>query len=305
MIVEAFDRHWRGAPKIRRIVYKPIPEPFTRAAALRNNEVDLIDTVPPNLAGELERVGGHPRAARAQHLDHLSRAQRLQEAALGRARAPGAQLRDRRGRDREERARRQRAPHGRGRSRRRCSASTPPSRATRPDPGAGPAAARGGRLPGRGRDHAGGARGPLPGRQGDRGGARRPVAEGGLQAARCRWRSGAPTSSAISASSSRTPTCSGSAGRCRTATSSTTWSPRRAAASTTRTRRWTRSSTRAAPPWTPRKRRKIYADLARAMVEDATWVFLMQQVDIYATRDRVTWTPRGDQWMLFHEATLK
>ena len=58
LIVEAFDRHWRGAPKVRRIVYKPIPEPFTRAAALRNNEVDLIDTVPPNLAGELERAGG-------------------------------------------------------------------------------------------------------------------------------------------------------------------------------------------------------------------------------------------------------
>ncbi|HJR01013.1 MAG TPA: ABC transporter substrate-binding protein, partial [Methylomirabilota bacterium] len=58
MIVEAFDRHWRGAPKVRRIVYKPIPEPFTRAAALRNNEVDVIDTVPPNLAAELERVGG-------------------------------------------------------------------------------------------------------------------------------------------------------------------------------------------------------------------------------------------------------
>ena len=55
----------------------------------------------------------------------------------------------------------------------------------------------------------------------------------------------------------------------------------------------------------PAKRKKVYADLARAMVEDATWVFLMQQVDIYATRDRVTWTPRGDQWMLFNEATLK
>ena len=55
----------------------------------------------------------------------------------------------------------------------------------------------------------------------------------------------------------------------------------------------------------PAKRKRIYADLARAMVEDATWVFLMQQVDIYATRDRVTWTPRGDQWMLLHEATLK
>ena len=124
MIVEAFDRHWRGAPKIRRIVYKPIPEPFTRAAALRNNEVDVIDTVPPNLAGELERARRHPGAARAEHVDHLSGAQRLQEAALGRAGAPGPQLRDRHGRAREERARRQRPPHGRARSRRRCSAST-------------------------------------------------------------------------------------------------------------------------------------------------------------------------------------
>jgi peptide/nickel transport system substrate-binding protein len=55
----------------------------------------------------------------------------------------------------------------------------------------------------------------------------------------------------------------------------------------------------------PAKRRKIYGDLARTMVEDATWVFLMQQVDIYAMRDRVTWTPRGDQWMPLHEAVVK
>jgi hypothetical protein len=31
----------------------------------------------------------------------------------------------------------------------------------------------------------------------------------------------------------------------------------------------------------------------------------MQQVDIYAARDRVTWTPRGDQWMPLHEVTVK
>jgi hypothetical protein len=28
-------------------------------------------------------------------------------------------------------------------------------------------------------------------------------------------------------------------------------------------------------------------------------------VDIYALRDRVEWTPRPDQWMLFHGASLK
>jgi hypothetical protein len=41
------------------------------------------------------------------------------------------------------------------------------------------------------------------------------------------------------------------------------------------------------------------------MVDDATWVFLTQQVDIYATRERVIWTPRPDQWLLFHDATLR
>ncbi|MBI2014903.1 MAG: ABC transporter substrate-binding protein, partial [Candidatus Rokubacteria bacterium] len=58
MVVEAFDRHWRGAPRIQKITFKPVPEPFTRAAALRAGEVDLITTVPPTLARELERVAG-------------------------------------------------------------------------------------------------------------------------------------------------------------------------------------------------------------------------------------------------------
>ena len=58
LTVEAFDKHWRGAPRIQRIVFKPIPEPFTRSAALRNGEVDVITTVPPSLARELESVRG-------------------------------------------------------------------------------------------------------------------------------------------------------------------------------------------------------------------------------------------------------
>jgi len=31
----------------------------------------------------------------------------------------------------------------------------------------------------------------------------------------------------------------------------------------------------------------------------------VQQVDIYATRDRVTWMPRGDQWMSLYDAIVK
>ncbi len=52
-------------------------------------------------------------------------------------------------------------------------------------------------------------------------------------------------------------------------------------------------------------RRKIYGDLARAMIEDGTWVSLLQQDDIYAMRESLAWTPRPDQWMVFHEAGMK
>ena len=37
----------------------------------------------------------------------------------------------------------------------------------------------------------------------------------------------------------------------------------------------------------------------------ATWVFLMQQVDIDGQRDWLAWTPRADQWMRFEAAALK
>jgi peptide/nickel transport system substrate-binding protein len=108
LIVEAFDRHWRGVPKLRRIVFKPIPEPFTRAAALRNNEVDLITTVPPNSGPRARASARHPRPPGAEHVDHLSRAQRVETAVVRRASAPGAELRQRRGRSGEKCAGRQR-----------------------------------------------------------------------------------------------------------------------------------------------------------------------------------------------------
>ena len=53
----------------------------------------------------------------------------------------------------------------------------------------------------------------------------------------------------------------------------------------------------------PAKRRKIYArPRARPWSRTPRGSSCMQQVDIYAMRDRVTWTPRGDQWMPLHEA---
>jgi len=62
MVVEAFDRHWRGAPAIPRLVFKAIPEPFTRPRPL---------TIPPPLtrpaplvAPAERRIPGPSRALR-------------------------------------------------------------------------------------------------------------------------------------------------------------------------------------------------------------------------------------------------
>lgn len=49
----------------------------------------------------------------------------------------------------------------------------------------------------------------------------------------------------------------------------------------------------------------VYRDLVRAMIDAATWAFFLQQVDMYASRDGLSWAPRSDQWMPLHEATIR
>jgi peptide/nickel transport system substrate-binding protein len=303
LIVEAFDRHWRGAPKIRRIVYKPIPEPFTRSAALRNNEVDVIDTVPPNLASELERVGGL-RVQRVpstwiiylglnafnkplsdvrvrQALNHATDVDALVKSVLD------------------------------GNGRRMAGPFTPQMF---------------------GFDASVKGYGPDPAR------ARRLLAEAGypdgveitLEAPAGRYQGDKEIAEALGGQWQK----AGFKPRVQV----TEWGAYfkrylgkqfqdayllglggpmqdgdelyNLVSSKGRGLYYKNEKVDALfdagrSTLDPARRRKIYADLARAMLEDATWVFLMQQVDIYASRDRVTWTPRGDQWMLFHEATLK
>jgi peptide/nickel transport system substrate-binding protein len=48
VVLDAVDHYYRGAPKIKRVVFRTIPEPSTRVAALRAGEVDLIEAVPPD-----------------------------------------------------------------------------------------------------------------------------------------------------------------------------------------------------------------------------------------------------------------
>jgi peptide/nickel transport system substrate-binding protein len=303
LIVEAFDRHWRGAPKVRRIVYKPIPEPFTRAAALRNNEVDLIDTVPPNLASELERAGGI-RVQRVpstwiiylglnalkkplsdvrvrQALNYATDADALVKSVLdGNARRMDGPF----------------TPHMFG--------FDPSVKGYAPDP------ARARRL----LAEAGYPDGveitleaPAGRYQGDKeiaealGGQwqkagfkpRVQVAEWGAYFKRYLGKQfqdayllglGGPMQDG-----DELYNLVSSKGRGLYYKNEKVDALFDAGRTT----------------MDPAKRKKIYADLARAMVEDATWVFLMQQVDIYASRERVTWIPRGDQWMPLHEAIVK
>jgi peptide/nickel transport system substrate-binding protein len=303
LIVEAFDRHWRGAPKIRRIVYRPIPEPFTRAAALRNNEVDVVDTMPPNLAAELERVPG----IRVQRVPSTW----IIYLGLNALKKPLSDVRVRQALNYATDVDALVRSVLDGNGRRMDGPFTPhmfgfdPSvKGYRPDP------ARTRHL----LAEAGYPDGlditleaPAGRYQGDKeiaealGGQwqkagfrpRVQVAEWGAYFKRYLGRQfqdayllglGGPMQDG-----DELYNLVSSKGRGLYYKNERVDALFDAGRST----------------MDPVKRRKIYAELARAMVEDATWVFLMQQVDIYATRERVRWTPRGDQWMPLHEAILR
>jgi peptide/nickel transport system substrate-binding protein len=47
VVLEANPDYWGGTPKIRRLVWRPIPEPRTRIAELKGGGVDLAGDIPP------------------------------------------------------------------------------------------------------------------------------------------------------------------------------------------------------------------------------------------------------------------
>ena len=47
IVLEANKDYWKGAPKIEKVVFKPIPERGTRIAMLKTGEVDIISELPP------------------------------------------------------------------------------------------------------------------------------------------------------------------------------------------------------------------------------------------------------------------
>ena len=54
LVLEANPDHWRGAPEVGEVVFRPIPELSTRVAALQSGDVDLITNVPAIRTGAVD-----------------------------------------------------------------------------------------------------------------------------------------------------------------------------------------------------------------------------------------------------------
>ena len=303
LVVEAFDRHWRGSPKIRRIVFKPIPEPFTRAAALRNNEVDLVTTLPPNLARELAPVAGiRVHSVPSTWIIYLG---------LNAFKKPLSDVRVRQALNyaTDVNAIIKNVLDGNGR-----------------------------RLEGPFTPQMFGYDATVKGYAHDPARAKRLLAEAGypdgveatLEAPAGRYQGDKEIAEALGgqwAKAGFKPRVQvaewgayfkrylgkqfqdayllGLGGPMQDGDELYNLVSSKGRGLYYKNERVDQLFDLGRSTMDPARRRTVYGDLARAMVEDATWVFLMQQVDIYATRDRLVWTPRPDQWMLFHDAVLK
>ncbi len=303
LVVEAFDRHWRGAPKIRRIVFKPIPEPFTRAAALRNNEVELVTTLPPNLARELDRVAGiRVHRVPSTWIIYLG---------LNAFKKPLSDLRVRQALNyaTDVDAIIKNVLDGNGR-----------------------------RLEGPLTPQMFGFDASIRGYSHDPAKARRLLAEAGypdgleitLEAPAGRYQGDKEIAEALGgqwAKAGFKPRVQvaewgayfkrylskqfqdayllGLGGPMQDGDELYNLVSSKGRGLYYKNEKVDLLFDQGRSTMDPAKRRKVYSELARVMVEDATWVYLMQQVDIYASRDRLGWTPRPDQWMLFHDASLK
>ncbi len=58
IVLEADPNHWRGAPRIKTVVFRPIPDDAVRVAALQNGEIDVAVNIPPHLASVIAK---HPK----------------------------------------------------------------------------------------------------------------------------------------------------------------------------------------------------------------------------------------------------
>jgi peptide/nickel transport system substrate-binding protein len=57
IVLEANEKYWRGAPRIKKAIFRPIPEATTRVAGLQTQELDIIVNIPPHLARLMDWKG--------------------------------------------------------------------------------------------------------------------------------------------------------------------------------------------------------------------------------------------------------
>ena len=58
LVLEAFSPYWRKTPSVKRLVFRVIPDPSTRVAALKRGEVDIAFSMIGELAEEVRRTPG-------------------------------------------------------------------------------------------------------------------------------------------------------------------------------------------------------------------------------------------------------
>jgi peptide/nickel transport system substrate-binding protein len=58
LVLEAVDHYWRKSPLVKRLVFKTIPDPSTRFAALKRGEIDVSYWMTASLGEELRRTPG-------------------------------------------------------------------------------------------------------------------------------------------------------------------------------------------------------------------------------------------------------
>lgn len=56
--LEANAQYFRGAPRVKKLVFRPIPDDAVRVAALQNGEIDVAVNIPPHLA---TIIANHPK----------------------------------------------------------------------------------------------------------------------------------------------------------------------------------------------------------------------------------------------------
>jgi peptide/nickel transport system substrate-binding protein len=58
ILLEANEIYWRGAPRVKKLMFRPVPDPMSRIAALQTHEIDIIADVPFSLTRLIDQKRG-------------------------------------------------------------------------------------------------------------------------------------------------------------------------------------------------------------------------------------------------------